>query len=444
MNIHPINTSFKDPQFCVYQDEFDRIYRRIQSNILPVVSNSPFFCKIIKSHENGLFEIEKFSFQSFYFEYPFNQLKDSALDFLNCLEFLINHDLIYVDGSPLNSTYQGNNVFLHFDFGSIQKLDLSKGWTGYKQFLTEWLWILYHLSQKTYIPAGYLCSYFNDNQWINFEKLSFKQKLRPSYWVHKSFLQSQKKESLKSSPSKDSPKSISKRNLLAFLELLKSDVKSAKLNIQKTKWHNYYSETVLQNQYLTKKESAFINLLKFHKIQESVFFVDWGANNGTFSRIICNEISHSKVIAIESDYIAANELYEQSRQYNIIPIHANIFNPTPAIGFSNHYLSLLERLKKVANVHVALGLIHHLQHQHNLNYEQIIKLFYTHSLIKSFLIIEFIGHNDERYKLIRNPNYPHTETIESFIEALEQYYVIQLKIQLTDDRCLFLAEKKDC
>ncbi len=443
LKIHPINTSFKDPDNCVYIDEYGKILRKINIEFISYFKQSQYFTKINKQCEDGFFEIDKFQFQTYYHEYPFELFKDSALNFLNCLEDLIQNDLIYVDGNPLNSTYVGKNQFLHFDFGSIKRLDLSSGWTGYHQFLTEWLWLLYHLSDKEYIPAGYLTPYFNDNQWLFSESIKFRHKLRPSFWVHHAFLQNQKKSSLiqKNSTNK-SHSTISKNKLLAFVELLKSDVRSVKMSKKKSKWDNYYTETVLQNDYLKLKEEKFIYLLKSNRFKGSEYFIDWGANDGVFSRLICETHPNAHVISIESDFNAANDLYTKSKAYNIIPIHANILNPTPAIGFSNNYPSLLERISKIAHVHVALGLIHHLQHTHNLSHEEIIDFFATNSLSSSFLIIEFIAENDPRYQLIRNPNYPYPESIENFQMALEKKYVIIEKIQLTNERTLFFAQKE--
>lgn len=443
IKLYPINTSFKDPQNAVFTDDQNRIIRKIQKEFLHFFNQSNYFSKIIGPVEEDFFEIEKFHFQSFYFEYPFELFKDSALNFLDCLEELIQNDLIYIDGSPLNTTYQGKNRFIHFDLGSVKELNTEYGWIGYKQFLTDWLWMLYHLSDKDYITAGYLSTYLNDNQWIFNEELSLRHKIRPSYWLHQSFLQDQKKVKLNQNAKNNQARKINKNKLIAFITLLKSDVKSARLKKHKTKWDDYYTDTILQNNYLHLKEQKFIEVIQSIIPSGNFHFVDWGANDGHFSRIISNIHPQSTVLSIESDFNAANQLYVKSKDYPIIPIHANVINPIPAIGFANNIPSLLNRIKKVTNVHVVLGLVHHLQHSHNLSHRQIIELFYENSLPDSKIIIEYIGLNDPRYQLIRNINYPHEESLENFTLELSQKYSIIQSISLTDERILFYAQRKD-
>ena len=83
-----------------------------------------------------------------------------------------------------------------------------------------------------------------------------------------------------------------------------------------------------------------------------------------------------------------------------------------------------------------------MQHELNLSYDDIINFFYNHSVQNSFLIIEYIDVEDERYKLIRNPNYPFKEGVEAFTEALESKYNIIKRNKPISTRELFLAKKK--
>ncbi len=444
MNLRPLNTSFKDPQNSVYRDEQNRIIRKIDHVFLPYIEKSSFFVKIIEQLNDGYFHIEKIQFQTFYYEYSFDQLKDSAIDYLNCLEDLLKNDFIFADGNPLNSTYVGKGKFLQFDIGSIRQFDREKGWEGYKQFLTQWLWVIYHLSDKNYIPAGYLWPFINDDQWHFSEPIGIKHKFRPSFWIHHSFLNQSRKYSLNLSHQTARKRTISKQTILGLIALLKQDVKSAKLKKSKSKWDNYYTNTIIGQEYLNQKKLALVNILKSTELQNSAInhFIDWGANDGYFSMLICKNHSHSKVIAIESDYNAVNQLYHNSKNYHIIPVHANLFNPTPAVGFSNFNESLLSRIKNIANVHVVLGLVHHLQHNQNLSFNHIIQMFFEFSLPNSYLIIEFISKNDPRYQLIRNINYPYPESQESFEEALTNCYSIISIQSLTNDRILYFAQKK--
>jgi hypothetical protein len=320
MNLTPINSSHKDPEHGVFMNEVGDVFRRINAQIISHISKSARFVKHLNQIEDDLFQVEKIAFETFYYEYPFQMLKDSALYYLDTLAELIEKDLIYIDGNPLNSTYVGENKFLQFDLGSIVAFNENSGWPGYKQFLTEWLWPLYALSDMNYIAVGELWNKLNDNQLIFHYKLKWKHKIRPSYWVHHAFLQNQKKKKLEPANFTSKANKISKSRVLALITLLKSDVNSAKLKSNKTKWDNYYSNTIIQNSYLEKKSLAvksILNEIDSAEINDLSYIVDWGANDGYFSIELTQLFPHSTIIAIESDHNAANNLYTNCKNENI-------------------------------------------------------------------------------------------------------------------------------
>lgn len=444
MNLTLIDSSHKDPNFGVLTNEVGEIFRKIDSNVILHLNQSSRFVKPIKQLEDNLFQVEKIDFETFYYEYPFQMLKDSALCYLDTLLELVENDLIFIDGNPLNATYIGNNKFLQFDIGSIVKFDENSGWTGYKQFLTDWLWPLYALSDKSYIAIGELWNTLNDNQLIFHYNLNWKHKIRPSYWVHHAFLQNQKRKNLQTINTSTKANKISKSRIIAFIELLKSDVNSAKLKSRKTKWDNYYSNTIIRNSYLENKLLSIKTILEDVKFdsENSSFIVDWGANDGYFSKELTLLFPNSTVIAIESDHNAANDLYIKCKNESIIPIHGSILNPTPALSFSNYRAGLSERLKTATNMHVCLGLLHHLQHEQNLSFFNIITYFAENSKVNSYLLIEFVKNTDPRYQLIRNPNYPHSEKISDFKLQFQERYNLINELEINENRVLFLGKKK--
>jgi hypothetical protein len=443
MKLIPINSSHKDPENGVFVNEVGNIFRKINSKVISHIEKSTRFVKTIKQIDGDLFQIEKFKFEAFFYEYPFQMLKDSALYYLDTLTELVENDLIYSDGNPLNSTYVGNNKFLQFDLGSIVEFKENNGWTGYKQFLTDWLWPLYYLSDKKYIPIGELWNTLNDHQFIYHYNLNWKHKFRPSYWVHNAFLQTQKRKKLVANgPTKENK--ISKSRILALIALLKSDVNSAKLKSNKTKWDNYYSNTIIQNSYLENKSitlKSILNEISSEDINLD-FILDWGANDGYFSKELSAIFPNATIIAIESDHNAVNDLYIKCKNDSIIPIHGSILNPTPALTFSNYRKSLSDRLKPITNLHACLGLMHHLQHEQNLSYQNILNYFVENSKSNSYLLIEFVKNTDPRYQLIRNPNYPHSENIEDFKWHFENYYQLIKELEINENRVLFLGKKK--
>ena len=101
---------------------------------------------------------------------------------------------------------------------------------------------------------------------------------------------------------------------------------------------------------------------------------------------------------MDNETIAVNNNY---LNYNpkIIPIFANLANPSPAIGWSNNERkSLFERIKN--NTCIALALIHHLRITHGIPLKSQFEVF---SKIAKFLIIEFVPKEDSQVKrLLQN------------------------------------------
>lgn len=447
LNDFLIKSSRKDPQNGVYKIN-DKIFRAISDRTLDLLKDKKAIANnfpLIKGKYEFefkpiLFEIEYIPFIVYPYELPFNLFKDYALFYLDLLESLLSGDFSLSDASPFNICYIGNKKFLHFDLGSLENHDQTKGWKGYRQFLSEFYFPLLFLSEQNGIYYTDLVKLQFDKQWIYHYKFKFRNFLNLGFVIHYSFYKSSRVKSLH----KKENRSILKINLIKNnLVLLREHIKSLSLKKIKTKWDNYYPETVIHQEYVDSKEQTLrIFLKKIINSDEVKFIVDWGANDGKFSEIILNELNKSTVISVESDYNAINQLYLKSKDKRIIPVYADILNLTAAKGFEGERESLKDRLKKVSDFQVCLGLIHHLIHQENLSFSHIINFLAGCAKSKSYLLIEFINEYDPRHQLIKNPNYPYLLNRDSFIKALnEQYEILDSKAVL-DTRELFFCIKR--
>jgi hypothetical protein len=90
-----------------------------------------------------------------------------------------------------------------------------------------------------------------------------------------------------------------------------------------------------------------------------------------------------------------------------------------------------------------LGLIHHLKQEGGLSFSDLFSFFASISRSRAFLLVEYIDPEDEKYRLIRNPNHPYAEDRLSFEQAMGEHYAILHEISLLDTRRLYLARKKD-
>jgi hypothetical protein len=225
--------------------------------------------------------------------------------------------------------------------------------------------------------------------------------------------------------------------------LLREGIKNFELPRVKTKWDNYYSQTVLQDGYLDEKEKVIKLFLEQAKLLGDVkYAVDWGANDGKFSALILDTFDESTILSVESDYNAINQLYIKYKSKRIIPIYTDVLNLSPDLGFDGERHSLKSRLSEVADLQLCLGLMHHLIHQENLSFEILVEFFASISKLESLFIIEFIHEEDPRHQLIRNPNYPYSLSRDYFVESLNKYYeVLDIK-QPIETRELFFCRRK--
>ncbi len=445
-----IKSSRKDPENPVYELD-GKIFRKIEEQFLSILKNDDlkkFFpstqlsdFNIASNDHSKYYEVEKIPFIIYPYELPFSLFKDLALNYLTILNKLLDHKYSLKDATPFNLSYLGAKNFKHFDLGSVENFDIDYGWRGYRQFLNEFYFPLVYLSQTKAIYSTDLIKLQFDKQWIFQFQFKLKNFFNPGFNIHYVFFKQSRIKNLDISNNKKQLKikiSQVKNNLL----LLQEHIKQLNIPVNKTKWDNYYSKTILQNDYVEKKIEVVKKQLKLIK-PEINFATDWGANDGKFSKTITEFFNEATVISIESDYNAINNLYLNNKSEKIIPVYTDILNLSPNLGFDGERIALKSRLNGIVDLQLCLGLIHHLIHQENLSYDLLIKFFSECAKSKSFLIIEFIEENDPRHQLVKNPNFPYSLSRDYFIKSLENHYEILDQTQIIDTRELFLCIKRD-
>ena len=164
---------------------------------------------------------------------------------------------------------------------------------------------------------------------------------------------------------------------------------------------------------------------------------DLGANTGVFSRIASEH--HTRVIAFDQDPYCVEAHYLQSRKddLDILPLVANLSNPTPAIGWENQERrSLLQRAS--ADTVLALALIHHLTITNNVPLENLAKFF---AKICRWLIIEFVPKEDAKVQFLlahRDDIFP-DYTRDGFERAFSRCFSVESRTEIrSSQRTLFL------
>lgn len=439
-----IKSSRKDPEYSVYEVD-GKIVRAVPEIGIELLEKNnlkefPTIKRFELAGQDQLFEVEKFPFIIYPYELPFGLLKDFSLFYINLLTFLLEKNISLKDATPYNICYNGNNSFKHFDLGSIEKYDATQGWKGYRQFLAEFYFPLLYLTENKNIYTTDLIKLFFDKQWIFKYNFNWRNYLNPGFNIHYTFYKKSAIRKLKNTS--ENKLTINHRLIKNNLYLLKNHITSFSLPKDKTKWDDYYSQTVLKDGYVDKKVASIKELLKNPSIKHPISYAtDWGANDGKFSKLFLAEFKNATVISIESDYNAVNQLYQHCKNENIIPVYTDVLNLSPHLGFDGERLSLKSRLKSICDFQLCLGLIHHLIHQDNLSFDDVICFFSDSAKSGSYLLIEFIDAEDPRHQLIKNPNYAYSLTRSYFVESLNKHYEIIDTNQVIETRELFLCLK---
>ena len=333
---------------------------------------------------------QQISFISYPYEWSFDMWKDAALLTLQIAMASLKKEMILKDATPFNVQFV-NGKPLFIDTLSFENYVQGKSWVAYHQFTECFLapLLLMHYchpdTAKLFtvypngIPMDVLVSLLPKRSKWNINTLLH---------VH---LQAKFSGKQKQKPAGEN--NFSKQKMGLLLKGLESFVQKLSPKKVKTTWDDYYTGTILGDDYLAAKTAlveSFINDIAFKTV------IDLGANDGHFSLLFGNDIA---VIATDADHNSINDLYRKIKatgRANILPLINNLTTPSPAIGWNNtERESIAVRLK--ADLVLALALVHHLAIANNVPLGLIADWLQP---MGEYLIIEFVPKSDEKVKLL--------------------------------------------
>lgn len=432
-----VPSSYKDPSGSVFYDVGSNCFYRSLRHPPSLYNTIGAFPQVLDNKVGDLYEVETIPFINYYYEWTFEQFKDSAIYFLELLKDLDTQGYTFSDATPLNVTYSGNGKFTFIDHGSLIKKE-SEMWPAFYQFLKEYAYPLLYLSENPTLPPLSLLPLIASKDWMFTYKPKLSHRVSLNYALLKSALTLSSKKSLTDFSDKKK-KGLSNQyryNIEFFLDYIKG--LNHKLPTT-TRWGNYYTETVLGDDYVQNKKKA---LLEFFQLiaPEVKIGMDLGASDGMMSEHIVDHFPDIKFISVESDPLASKDLYQRSKKSNILPIYNSLYSLTPALGFSESIESLSKRVSKSVDLVMGLGIIHHLMHEENLSFDRILHFMIGLIKTKGHLIIEYISFNDPRHQLIKNINYPHSTNIEEWELAIAKVGEIVTKKALDLNRSMYLIK----
>ncbi len=378
---------------------------------------------------------EQVHFISYPYEWSFDMWKDAALLTLNIARAALKKEMILKDATPFNIQFV-NGKPLFIDTLSFENYEPGKPWVAYHQFSECFLGpllLMHYCHPGTHkiftvypngIPMDILVSLLPKRSRWNINTLMH---------IH---LQA-KFSGKKNKQAGNTENNFSKQKLELLLKGLESFVQKLSPKKIKTTWDNYYSDTILGDDYLHAKTTlvtSFITQVEYNTV------IDLGANEGHFSLLFAAD---KNVIAADADTNAVNELYlkiKKEGQKNILPLVNDLTSPSAAIGWNNtERESITSRLK--ADLVLALALVHHIAIANNIPLALIADWLQP---MGEYLIIEFVPKTDEKVKLLlqNRKDIFDDYNLENFKTIFTTKYSIVKEEKVGNtDRILFLMKR---
>jgi hypothetical protein len=380
---------------------------------------------------------EQIPFISYPYEWSFAMWQDAALLTLNIAAAALKNNLFLKDATPFNIQFlKGKPIFI--DTLSFEIYEEGNPWIAYRQFCESFLAPLILMQYCNHDSYKLFTVYPNG---IPLEVLTTllpkKCQWNLNVYLH-IYLQAKISENKKKKT--NTKLNFSKQKQEVLLQGLKDMVRKLSPKKTKTTWDDYYTDTILGQNYLNAKNKlvqTFLSNVEFSTM------IDLGANDGYFSLLYKN--TEKQIVAVDGDANCINDLYCKIRDQkitNILPCINTLNNPSPAIGWNNKERdSFNERMK--ADLVLALALVHHLAIACNVPLNLIADWLEERG---KYLLIEFVPKTDEKVQLLlqNREDIFDDYTIENFEIIFSKKYQIILQEKITGtERMLYLMKRKN-
>lgn len=461
---YPSSSSFRDPAGFVFSFK-NQLYRQINQ---AGAEDYDFFLssglyealvkeRMIVSHEEvktpagaaassvryKLIKPELIPFVSYPYEWTFSQLKDAALLTLRIQRLALDRGMILKDASAYNVQFIGRKpVFI--DTLSFRIYKAGMPWDGYKQFCQHFMAPLALSSYGAPELIKSLSIYLDGIPLaLSAHLLPARARTRWGLLAHILLhAASQKRYETANLSPHGAQRTIGKTAMDGLISSLHRAVLSLHLPRQRTEWGSYYDHTNYSEKAFDSKKKIVSRLLGEINPAPKIVW-DLGANNGTFSELAARRGAYT--VAFDLDYQALETNYKDDRggQLNqlILPLHQDLSNPSPALGWAHRERASLEQ-RGPADAVIALALMHHLAIGNNTPLPDIASYFKT---LSKNLIVEFVPKGDSMVeRLLRNRNNQFEDyTAANFEAAFEKHYKLIRKLPVADSqRVIYLYKAK--
>ena len=374
---------------------------------------------------------ERVPMVSYPYEWCFSQLRDAALAMLQIARTASKFGMALKDASAYNIQFLRGRPIL-IDTLSFEPY-AGGPWVAYRQFCQHFYAPLL-LWSATDPRLGRLSQVFIDGV-----PLSLASKLLPKRtWMKPGALfhiHMHAAAEGKLSARGGSGGSQRSGNITALLESLESAVTATRWT-PKSEWSSYYSD---QPSYAAEGFAGKLDLVTgwLNRIQPATVW-DLGANTGQFSKVAAKQ--GALAVALDSDPACVDTLYREARAEKLdtlLPLVADLTNPSPAIGWANVERQTLEQ-RGPADLILALAVVHHLAIGNNVPLTAVADYF---ARIGRRAIVEFVPKSDPMVQrmMASRADVFDSYTAEEFERAFSARFTIEQRAVIpTSGRLLYL------
>ena len=335
---------------------------------------------------------EEIGFISYPYEWSFSQLKDAALLTLEAQARAGEHGMTLRDASAYNVQFHSGRPIL-IDTLSFERAAPDAPWKPYRQFCEHFLAPLALMAHRDG-RLGLLLRNYIDGIPLDLaaELLPRGTRWSPGLAAHIHLHARAQRQHADDAEAAPRAVTMKESRRLALLDHLRRTIEGLKVSAGGTQWADYADRTSYSATGTASKEAIVRRMLELVGAQRAW---DVGANTGRYSAIAAE--AGYEVLALDIDWAAVERHYlalRGSGETRIMPLLADIAEPSPAIGWANEErTSLLERAN--AEVVVGLALVHHLAIGRNVPLPMISRLM---ARLAPNLILEWVPKEDPMAK----------------------------------------------
>ena len=386
---------------------------------------------------------QRIPFVSYPYEWCFSQLKDAALVTLDIQKRALQCGMSLKDASAYNIQFFNAKPVL-IDTLSFERYREGMPWVAYRQFCQHFLAPLALMSKQD-IRLGQMLRNNIDGIPLDLASrlLPRSTYLKPGILMHIHQHGAAQQRAIDQQVEQKKPAvqgRISKTALLGIVDSLEGTIKGLSWEPAGTTWSDYYGNTNYSDDAMEGKKGLVAALLEsITPFPQTAW--DLGANTGLFSRIASS--MGIPTVSWDIDPAAVEKNYLQrkaSGESNLLPLMADLTNPSPDLGWALTERSSLIR-RGPTDVAFALALIHHLAIGNNVPLERIAAFLGS---ITQWLIIEFVPKNDTQVQRLLSarddvfPDYNQDAFEKSFAD---QFRIVRREAVPQSERTLYLMQR---